>query len=99
MVLKFERDIVGPALGAFDKTVVEGRHGSWGIYTKNLLTAEHAEAAENKKEYRLRFPSAFSASLAANTSVSCSSRRSGASKYARLKEIRWGSFPLKDFTV
>ncbi|HEV3307189.1 MAG TPA: hypothetical protein VGZ91_12190 [Candidatus Sulfotelmatobacter sp.] len=39
MTLKFERDIVRPALLAFEKAVVEGGHGSWGIYTKIPFTA------------------------------------------------------------
>ncbi len=33
--LKFKRDIVRPSLLAFEKAVIEGGHGSWGIYTKN----------------------------------------------------------------
>ena len=37
LVLQFERHVTGPELRAFDKTVIEGRHGSWGIYTKRLL--------------------------------------------------------------
>src|SRR5258708_1303317 len=41
--LEFERDIVRPALRAFDEAVVESGHGSWGLYTKNLFTAERAE--------------------------------------------------------
>jgi hypothetical protein len=32
--LKFQRHIVRPALGTFDKAIVESRHASWGIYTK-----------------------------------------------------------------
>src|ERR1700687_1168357 len=35
VALKLERNIVRPALGAFDKAIVEGGHGSWRIYTKN----------------------------------------------------------------
>src|SRR5581483_461895 len=31
VALNFERDIVGPALGALQKAVVESGHGSWGI--------------------------------------------------------------------
>ncbi len=50
MALKFQCDMVWPALGAFDKAVVKGRHESCGIYTKNLFTAERAEIAENKKD-------------------------------------------------
>ncbi len=34
MALQFQRDVVRPALGTFDKAVVEGGHESWGIYTK-----------------------------------------------------------------
>jgi len=32
--LNFNRDVLGPALGTFDEAVVEGGHGSWGLYTK-----------------------------------------------------------------
>src|SRR5437879_1920937 len=32
--LQFQRNVLRPALGALDKTVVESGHGSWGIYTK-----------------------------------------------------------------
>ena len=35
VALKLERNILRPALGAFDKAIVEGGHGSWRIYTKS----------------------------------------------------------------
>src|ERR1700739_2663123 len=35
VTLQFQGDVVRPALGAFRKTVIEGGHGSWGIYTKS----------------------------------------------------------------
>jgi hypothetical protein len=41
--LDLESDVIGPALRAFDKTIVESGHESCGIYTKNILTAECAE--------------------------------------------------------
>jgi len=44
--LKLKRNVIGPAVGAFAKTVVESGHRSWGIYTKNLLTAENTEIAK-----------------------------------------------------
>jgi hypothetical protein len=42
VALQFERDIVGPTLGAFDKTIVEGGHRSWRIYTKAAQAAVSA---------------------------------------------------------
>jgi hypothetical protein len=48
VALKFQSDVVRPTLRAFGKTVVESRHGSSGLYTKNVLTAEAAEPAENE---------------------------------------------------
>src|SRR5947209_8075050 len=33
--LEFQGYVVGPALGAVHKAVVERGHGSWGIYTKS----------------------------------------------------------------
>jgi hypothetical protein len=50
MALQFQRGVVRPAPGALDKTVVESGHGSWGIYTKSLFTAECAEIAEKARE-------------------------------------------------
>src|SRR5258708_1092233 len=50
MTLQFQRGVVRPASGALDKTVVESGHGSWGIYTKSLLTADCAEIAEKARE-------------------------------------------------
>src|SRR4051794_9602417 len=37
--LKFQGYVVGPALGAVRKPVVESGHGSWGIYTKSARDA------------------------------------------------------------
>ena len=37
VALEFKRNIVGPALGAFDKAIVERGHWSWRIYTKSAL--------------------------------------------------------------
>jgi len=39
VALDFQCDVIRPALGALDKTVVESGHESCGIYTKNLFTA------------------------------------------------------------
>jgi hypothetical protein len=47
IALEFEGDIVRPALLAFEKAVVESGHASWGIYTKNLFTAECGDLAED----------------------------------------------------
>jgi hypothetical protein len=35
VTLKFERNIVRPALGAFDKAIIKGGHESRRIYTKS----------------------------------------------------------------
>jgi hypothetical protein len=89
IALEFEGDVVRPAFLTLEKAVVESGHASWGIYTKIPFTAECAEIAEDASSSRGRisFPG-------------CSLLLSAASKYARLKEIRWGSSrPLKDFTV
>jgi hypothetical protein len=37
VALKLQGNMVGPALGAFGKAVIERGHGSWGIYTKSGL--------------------------------------------------------------
>jgi hypothetical protein len=62
VALKFQRDVVWPALRAFDKTVVKSRHESCGIYTKNLFTAERVEVPEIERMISLALPalSAFS---------------------------------------
>jgi hypothetical protein len=57
VALEFERNVVGPSLGAFDKSVVESRHESigyrsWGIYTKNIFVAEPARFAERPPNFR-----------------------------------------------
>src|ERR1700730_17528043 len=36
VALQFQRDIGRPALGAFDKAIVERGHSSWRIYTKSV---------------------------------------------------------------
>ncbi len=49
-MLNFERDVIGPPLGALDKTVIECGHGSRRIYTKGTswyLTSLSATAAPN----------------------------------------------------
>src|SRR5260370_42646562 len=43
--LEFERDIVRPALRAFDEAVVESGHGSWGLYTK-ILRSRHLRSRD-----------------------------------------------------
>jgi len=35
VTLDFESNVIGPALGTFNKTVVERGHESRGIYTKS----------------------------------------------------------------
>src|SRR5436305_9198656 len=42
--LQLHRDIVGPALRTFDKTIVEGGHSSWRIYTKAPRAADSSMA-------------------------------------------------------
>jgi hypothetical protein len=69
--LKLQRDVVGPALRALDKTVVKSGHGSWGIYTKNSYTAETAEIGEKIQE-KLLLRSAISALWAVGKVRPCS---------------------------
>jgi predicted kinase len=47
--LQLQRDVVRPALLAFDKPVIESGHESSGIYTKKFVTAERSEIAERAK--------------------------------------------------
>ena len=50
MTLELECHIVGPALGTFDKAVVERGHGSWGIYTKPAaISRSHLGAGSVEK--------------------------------------------------
>ena len=89
LALQFERDIVRPALRAFDKTVIESGHESWGIYTKIWLTAECSEIAETDAT---KVPPAKSelgvlGGEPCQLFLACS-----ASKYARLKRDKLGQF-------
>jgi hypothetical protein len=93
VALEFECDVVRPALGAFDKTVVESGHESWGIYTKN--SARFAEPPR----VRERFFFTCCAIFAVPAGIRVLFPRS-CIQYARLKQIRLGSSrPPKDFTV
>src|ERR1035437_5749539 len=51
VTLQFQRDIVRPALGAFNKAIVEGGHWSWRIYTKACRTAG---CARRYSRFRIR---------------------------------------------
>ena len=98
--LQLQRNIVRPALLAFDKTIIESGHESSGIYTKKLHTAGNAETAERGEGTIFSTAPALLAFLAESDFRGCFSRPSVASKYARLKGIRRGSSrPLKDFIV
>jgi hypothetical protein len=54
VALEFERDVVRPSLLTLEKAIVEGRHGSWGIYTKTLSTAVRRIVVELRYCLRLR---------------------------------------------
>src|SRR5215831_19505815 len=58
VALEFECDVIGPALGAFQKTVVERGHGSWGIYTKRCRRRS-VRASPNDVPTGSLAPSAF----------------------------------------
>ena len=55
VALDFERDVVRPALRAFEKAVVESGHESWGIYTKKVFTAGCARSPKDASCPRRRF--------------------------------------------
>jgi len=46
VALEFERDVVRPSLLTREKAIVEGGHGSWGIYTKTLSTVPRRIVAD-----------------------------------------------------
>src|SRR5258708_2364289 len=55
VALNLQRNIVRPALGAFDKTVVERGHGSWGIYTKSVSGGAVGQVGKKLKVFSVAF--------------------------------------------
>jgi len=54
VALDFERNVIRPALRAFDKAVIERGHGSWKYYRKKHLNRRPAETAEKSNGQPIR---------------------------------------------
>jgi hypothetical protein len=104
VALEFERNVVGPSLGAFDKSVVESRHEfnrliGRGEYTRKTFSSP--ESPDSPRNHRIAgcfFLLVLSDPGAEFFGFLRSFRRSlPASKYARLLKIALGVPPSEGF--
>jgi hypothetical protein len=103
VALEFERNVVGPSLGAFDKSVVESRHEfnrliGRGEYTRKTFSSPRSQVCRETIESPGRFFLVLGDLGAVFFGFLRSFRRAlPASKYARLLKIALGVPPSEGF--